>query len=346
MDRMPVGIIGAGWMAKEHRRVLESLDDAAIAAVCDVDRERAEELAEGTGARIYVDWHDLLDREDLAALVVCIPPLAHREPTVEALTRGLPVYLEKPIARTLEDAAVIVEVAERTGTVCAVGYQWHALDLLDDLRQLLDGEQVGLLVGTSIGPTQSRPWFLDRRAGGGNLLERGSHHLDLARAVGGDVVSVQAAASGVRLARSASPGGRPPGSPRSAGSSAADGDIDDSVTIMLELASGALATVVVAWTRPGQPGTYALDVVAADSTLRLNLDPDFTLTGMSHDRPVTRRSASHPLERSWRRFLDAVAQRDPSAVVCTPPDAAATLAVAVAAERALETRQAIPVASL
>jgi myo-inositol 2-dehydrogenase / D-chiro-inositol 1-dehydrogenase len=336
MDGTPVGIVGAGWMAKEHRRVLESLDDVSIAAVCDVDRERAEELAGGTGARVYLDWRDLLDREDLAALAVCIPPLAHREPTVEALSRGLPVYLEKPIARNLEDAAAIVEAAERTGTVCAVGYQWHALDLLDDLRQLLEDEQVGLLVGTSIGPTQSRPWFLDRRAGGGNLLERGSHHLDLARAVGGDVVSVQAAASGVRLARSA-------GSPAN---TAADGDIDDAVTITLKLASGALATVVVAWTRPGQPGTYALDVVASDSTLRLNLDPDFTLTGMSHDRPVTRKSASHPLERSWRRFLQAVAQRDPSAVVCTPPDAAATLAVAVAAEQALETGQAVPVATV
>jgi myo-inositol 2-dehydrogenase / D-chiro-inositol 1-dehydrogenase len=336
MDGRPVGIVGAGWMAKEHRRVLESLDDVSIAAVCDVERERAEELASGTGARVYVDWRDLLDREDLAALAVCIPPLAHREPTVEALTRGLPVYLEKPIARTLPDAAAIVEAAERTGTVCAVGYQWHALDLLDDLRQLLEGEQVGLLVGTGIGPKQSRPWFLDRQAGGGNLLERGSHHLDLARAVGGDVVSVQAAASGVRLARSAAtPGG-----------SADDGDIDDAVTITLKLASGALATVLVAWTRPGQPGSYALDVVASDSTLRLNLDPDFTLTGMSHDRPVTRKSASHPLERSWRRFLDAAAQRDPSAVVCPPPDAAATLAVAVAAEQALQTAQAVPVATV
>ena len=348
MDSMPVGIIGAGWMAKEHRRVLGTIDGVTIAAVCDVERERAEDLASGTGARVYLDWRDLLDREDLAAVIVCIPPLAHRDPAVEALTRGLPVYLEKPIARTLEDAAAIVETAERTGTVCAVGYQWHALDVLDDLRQLLEGEQIGLLVGTSIGPTQSRPWFLDRRAGGGNLLERGSHHLDLARAVGGDVVSVQAAASSVRLARSAGPGGhsalwghpRPrwPGSPRSTGE---DGDIDDAVTIMLELASGALATVVVAWTRPGQPGTYALDVVASDSTLRLNLDPDFTLTGMSHDRPVERRAASHPLERSWRRFLQAVAERDPSAVACAPPDAAATLAVAIAAERALETAQAV-----
>ena len=197
----------------------------------------------------------------------------------------------------------------------------------DDLPPLLAGQQIGLLLGTSIGPTQSRPWFVDMRAGGGNLLERGSHHLDLARTVAGEVASVQAAAGRVRLARS---GGEA-------------GDIDDALTIMLELTSGALATIVVAWTKPGQPGRYGLDIVASDATLRLALDPDFTLTGVSAGQPVDRRAASQPLERSMSRFLRAVGERDPAAVVCTPPDAAATLAVAIAAERALETSRAVPV---
>lgn len=327
MGTIRVGIIGAGWIAREHRRVLDSLTEAEVVAICDVDRERAESLAGGTGARAYLDWRDLLDREDLGALIVCTPPGSHREPATAALGHGLPVYLEKPIARTPADAAQIVAAAGHTGTVCAVGYQWHALDLLDALPGLLVGQQIGLLVGTSIGPTQSRPWFLDMRAGGGNLLERGSHHFDLARAVAGEVASVQAAAGRVRLARGAGDAG----------------DIDDALTIMLELASGALATVVVAWTRPGQPGTYGLDIVASDATLRLDLDPDFTLTGVSGGQPVTRRAASHPLERSMRRFLRAVSERDPAAVACTPRDAAATLAVAAAAERALETSRAVPV---
>jgi predicted dehydrogenase len=320
-------MIGAGWIAQEHRRVLGSLAEAELVAICDLDRERAEALAEGTGARTYQDWRDLLDREDLGALIVCVPPAAHREPAVTALGHGLPVYLEKPIARTSDDAAEIVAAAERSGTVCAVGYQWHALDLLDELPGLLAGQQIGLLVGTSIGPTQTRPWFVDMRAGGGNLLERGSHHLDLARTVAGEVVSVQAASGRVRLARSAGEAG----------------DIDDALTMLLELASGALATVVVAWTKPGQPGSYGLDIIASDATLRMDLDPDFTLTGVSKGQQVSRRSASPPLERSWRRFLRAVSEHDPRAVVCTPPDAAATLAVAIAAERALETSRAVPV---
>src|SRR5437773_10548543 len=278
-------MIGAGWIAQEHRRVLGSLAEAELVAICDLDRERAEALAEGTGARTYQDWRDLLDREDLGALIVCVPPAAHREPAVAALGHGLPVYLEKPIARTSEDAAEIVAAAERSGTVCAVGYQWHALDLLDDLPGLLADQQVGLLVGTNIGPAQSRPWFVDMRAGGGNLLERGSHHLDLARAVAGEVTAVHAAASRVRLARGAGEAG----------------DIDDALPIMLELASGALATIVVAWTRPGQPGTYGMDIIASEATLRLALDPDFTLSGMDRGQPVTRRAATHPSERSVRR---------------------------------------------
>jgi myo-inositol 2-dehydrogenase / D-chiro-inositol 1-dehydrogenase len=324
-----VGMIGAGWIAQEHRRVLDSQPDAELVAVCDVDRERAEALAGSAGARAYLDWRELLDAEDLGALIVCTPPRSHREPAIAALERGLPLYLEKPIARTAEDAAEIVAAAERTGTVCAIGYQWHALDLLDELPGLLQGQQIGLLLGTSVGPTQSRPWFVDMRAGGGNLLERGSHHLDLARTVAGDVASAQAAAGRVRLARGAGDAG----------------DIDDALTIMLEMTSGALATIVVAWTRPGQPGSYGLDIVASEATLRLALDPDFRLTGVTNGQPVERRAGSHPFERSMRRFLGAVSELDPAAVVCTPRDAARTLAVAIAAERALETSRAVAVES-
>jgi myo-inositol 2-dehydrogenase / D-chiro-inositol 1-dehydrogenase len=327
MDIIRVGVVGAGWIARDHRRVLDSLAEAQLAAVCDIDLERAGELAAGTDAHVYQDWRDMLDREDLGALLICIPPRYHAEPAVAALTAGLPVYLEKPIARTPEDAAPIVAVAEQSGTVCAVGYQWHALDLLGDLPGLLAGQQIGALVGTSIGPTQSRPWFVDRRAGGGNLLERGSHHLDLARAVAGEVATVQAAGGRVRLARGAGDAG----------------DIDDAITMLLQHASGALTTIVVAWTRPGQPGSYSLDILASEATLRLALDPDFTLTGVSGGQRVDRRAASPPFERSMRRFLGAVAERDPAAVVCTPRDAAATLAVAAAAERAMETSRAVPV---
>src|SRR5438093_1438023 len=144
-----VGLIGAGWIARDHVAALRKRDDAEVVAVCDVDRARAEQLAP-EGAAAYEDWRELLDREQPDALWVCVPPLAHREPTVTALERGIHVYLEKPVARTVDDAEAIVAAAERNGAVCAVGYQWHATEVLDDLRSALADQEVSLLLGRSI----------------------------------------------------------------------------------------------------------------------------------------------------------------------------------------------------
>jgi len=315
-----IGILGAGWIAADHAAVLAKRDDVEVVAVCDLDRSRAEQLAP-EGAAVYERWEELVDGEPVDALWVCLPPLHHREPTIAALRRGIHVYLEKPIARGLEDAEAIVAAAEESSAVCAVGYQWHATEVLDDLRAVLDGQAVSLVSGRSIGPTGTRPWFLDRAQGGGNVLERGSHQIDLARVIAGDVASVQAAASSVPLAQAT--GER--------------GDIEDAATLVLRHRSGALTTIVVAWLGAGQPGVYEVDVAASEATLRLTLDPGFTLTGVSRGEQVEARSSQHPFERSIARFLDAARGGDKRAVFCTPADAAQTLAVANACEQALAT---------
>jgi myo-inositol 2-dehydrogenase/D-chiro-inositol 1-dehydrogenase len=318
-----VGILGAGWIAADHAAMLARRDDVEVVAVCDLDRDRAEQLA--SGAAVYERWQELLDRERPDALWVCLPPLLHREPTVAALGRGIHVYLEKPVARTRDDAQAIVAAAEASDAVCAVGYQWHATDVLDDLRTALAGQEVALLVGRSIGPTGTRPWFLDRAQGGGNVLERGSHQIDLARTIAGEVTRVQAASSGVLLGQAE--GER--------------GDIEDGATLVLRHEGGALTTIVVGWTRTGQPGIYSVDVVASEATLHLVLDPEFTLSGVSRGAEVAARSTLHPFERSIDRFLEAARTGDGSRVVCTPRDAAGTLAVAVACEQALATGETV-----
>src|SRR5439155_344027 len=90
---------------------LKRRDDVQVVGVCDLDRARAEALAP-PGATVYERFDELLDRGQPDALWVCTPPLAHREPAVAALARGIHVYLEKPIARTGDDAAAIVAAAE------------------------------------------------------------------------------------------------------------------------------------------------------------------------------------------------------------------------------------------
>jgi predicted dehydrogenase len=329
---LAVGVIGAGWIGAQHLADLIARPGVEPVAVADLDIGRAVGVARQFGIRAYRHHSELLAAERLDAVWVCTPPQHHLEPTLAALHHGIAVYLEKPVARTLEDAERIAAAATRAGAVCAVGYQWHALDLLDDVTVALAGQEIGCLVGRSIGPTASRPWFLQRSESGGNILERGSHHIDLVRTIAGEVKSVRAVASSVRLPH---PDASGQDRPR---------DIDDALTLVLELESGATATIVVAWAPDGVPGTYGLDVVATGGVLHLALDPDFTLTGSTMAGvAVHRTAATNPFSRSNGRFVEAVRSADPSLVICTVPDAVRTLAVAVAAEEALATGQPVPV---
>lgn len=322
------GVVGAGWIGRRHAEALAARDDVVVAAVCDLDAARAAAVARLSGADVYSGWQEMLDAAALDALWVCTPPKAHAGPAVGALNRGLPVYLEKPIARSLEDARAIVAAATRHPVACAVGYQWHAIDFLGDLRQALAGRPVGCLLGQSVGGTASRPWFLDQAESGGNLLERGSHHIDLARALAGEVTRVQAATSSIRLAH------------REAG---AAGDIADAITMVLHFASGGIGTIVVAWTSDGLPGRYWVELMADDAAFRLDLDPDYRLSGTSNGVPVDTICRAEPFAMSVDRFIEAVRSAEPESVFCTPADAARTLAVACAAEQAVVSGQTVAI---
>ena len=159
------------------------------------------------------------------------------------------------------------------------------------------GQEIGLLIGIGRGPTQSRPWFLDRAQGGGNLLERASHIIDLERAVGGEVVAVQAAASPVPLAQSV-------GVER--------GDIEDAAALILRFENGGIGAVQIAWTRDGMPRRYSLDVLAGDASLHLELDPTFVLAGRARGADVEAGAgAPHPSDRTLARFAPGRARRRP-----------------------------------
>src|SRR5207302_10621650 len=127
-----------------------------------------------------------------------------------------------------------------------------------------------------------------------NRLGRAGHGIDLQRTVGGEVVAVQATASAVPLAQSAG----------------VRGDIEDAAAITLRFANGAVGSTSIAWTRDGLPGRYSLDLLGSESSLHLELDPDFTLSGVSRGRDVHAKTTQHPIERGVERFLAAARDGD------------------------------------
>lgn len=315
-----VGVAGAGWAAEQHCASVSVLPGARVIAVADTRREQARALALQLGAADYHCVDRMLGAEELDAVIVATPPGQHRAPAVAALDRGVAAFIEKPIARSAEDGEAIVRAAERCGCVCAVGYQWRALDLLGRLRAQTSSQNVALMVSQGVGVTQARGWFYDPRESGRLISERASHHIDLQRAVGGEVAEVQAARGEVRLS----------------GWAGQAGPVEDVVSLTLRFCDGALGAVHVAWTPEDYPGRQSLSICSIGGSLELDLDPQFVLRSQIEGHAECRASDEAPFLSQMRQFLDAVRAGNPDGVACTARDGADTLTVTLAAERALE----------
>ena len=121
------------------------------------------------------------------------------------------------------------------------------------------------------------------------------------------------------------------------------GGLHDTVAALLRFGGGAIGAVTAGWTGEGSRPVYSLDVLAADVTLALVLDPDFRLRGRARGRDVDVTETADARRRSQERFFEAVARGAPGAVACTPRDALGTLAVALACETAIATAQEVRV---
>jgi predicted dehydrogenase len=120
-----VGVIGCGLVAQAvHLPNLAALRDRfEIAALADPSSRVGEALARRYApARSYLDWHDLLAREDLDACVVCSPHATHAEIVLAALQRGLHVFVEKPLCISVEDGNAIATRTLEADRVVQVGY--------------------------------------------------------------------------------------------------------------------------------------------------------------------------------------------------------------------------------
>jgi predicted dehydrogenase len=122
MERVRVGIVGAGFMGTLHARAVAESGFGTLAAVADPDSARAREVAGLYGGDVYADFNEMLDRERLQAVVVATPETLHRDAVIAAARHGCAVLVEKPIAATLEDADAMIAACDDTGAPLMVGY--------------------------------------------------------------------------------------------------------------------------------------------------------------------------------------------------------------------------------
>jgi predicted dehydrogenase len=111
-----IGIIGTGKIGNSHLRRYAGIPDARVVAVADIDREAVEAAAGEYGVpHVYTDYEELLRRDDLEAVDVCLHNMLHRRVSCDAMRAGKHVYCEKPIAATYADGRTMLECSRSTG---------------------------------------------------------------------------------------------------------------------------------------------------------------------------------------------------------------------------------------
>jgi len=315
-----IGFIGTGNIAQFHLQRLQQVEGAQIVALCDLDLERAEAAQEKFGGTTYNDYREMFAREQLDAVYICIPPFAHMDQELEAVKRGIHLYVEKPITLDVDLGRSISQAVRRRDVIAVCGYHWRYLDTVERLKSLVDQEPIGLAVGHWFGGVPRAPWWSSRYQSGGQLVEQTTHIVDLARYLLGDVAEV--GAYGFQGLIDDIPGY----------------NVDDASVVILRFQSGIIGTITSSCLLTGGGGTAGLTLLGRD----LRIDCEARRLRIERSRQVQEFTPEgDPYLRASQTFVEAVATGDTAGIRSTYADGLKTVQVTLAANHAMQTGQII-----
>lgn len=272
MDKIKVGVIGCGSIAI-HRHVPEyaANPNVEIVALCDVVKERAEALADKYGGTVYTDYMDVINREDIDAVSVCLPNYLHAPVSIAALEAGKHVLCEKPMATSAEEAEAMIRAAKSSGKILMIGHNQRLMPPHVKARQILESGELGKIYSfrTAFGHAGPEGWCVDKskktwffrkkEAFVGAMGDLGVHKADLIRwLLGEEIVEVGAFVE-------------------TRGKTYDDGqliDVDDNAVCVLKSESGIIGTLTASWTyRGGEDNSTT--IYCEKGVMKLGADPDF-----------------------------------------------------------------------
>ncbi len=228
-------IVGCGWIARRHAAAARQLGIPVTFASRDVARARAYAKELG-GVAALGGYREALDDADTVAVIVCTPHDRHLPDALAALEAGKHVLVEKPIARTLEEADGMIAAAAGAGRVLMVAENFHYMPAFRHVQHLLDSGCLGALREIHLvarGYRRHAGWRCNEEVtGGGALIDGGIHYVHNLRWWGGEPRRVFAL--------------RPP-------QTLTDLEGEDSVSLLAELPGGVLGFLSNSIGAPGLP---------------------------------------------------------------------------------------------
>ncbi|MCP5028985.1 MAG: Gfo/Idh/MocA family oxidoreductase [Actinomycetia bacterium] len=278
-------MIGTSWWADSMYLPALQNTNADVIAVAGRDGGRTAEFAQRWEIpNACTTAAELLDRDDLDAVIIASTNESHHPFALEALQRDLHVLCEKPLALDIEQARELVSVAQRRGATTMVPFTYRFMPTNQWVKRLIDDDYVGrpfhldLRYFTGFARDGEYSWRFDRDlAGSGVLGDLGTHWLDLACWLFGDITAISAMSS-TFIERDRRPDGQPyiP--------------TEDAVTMTVRFASGATGTLqvsAVCYEGDGFGQTHYLDAHGGNGTIHAYNDWKKTqiVRGLQVDEP-------------------------------------------------------------
>ncbi len=251
-----LGLVGAGAIAQlAHLPVLAKIRGARLVAICDNDGPKAGALAQRLGVPdVFTDIDELLDSDELDAIVICTPNHLHEPHVLRALKAKVHVLCERPLSLTTGGVNRILAAAVAADRKVVVGNNHRFRSDVQQLRRFLEGGELGRVTGMRAGQYQFRAsqqgWRNSKaEAGGGAFLEYGYPLLDLALWLSDfpEPVRVTAHMDRQRV-----------------------GAVEDSMLVHLECANGISYGFDVSWAYVGQEERLWFEVVSTRGSARLS----------------------------------------------------------------------------
>jgi predicted dehydrogenase len=246
MNKPRLGFLGVGWIGRHRMEAMIATDAIEVAAIADPSPEMAAEaLRLAPAARRVEGLAELLD-QGVDGVVIATPSAMHAAQSIEALDRGVAVFCQKPLGRTAEEVAAVVEAARGADRLLAVDLSYRFTDGMRRIREQIAADELGrvfavdLVFHNAYGPDKA--WFYDPAlSGGGCVMDLGVHLVDLALWAL-DFPAVESA-TGTLLAQGAPLAQQP-------------GKVEDYAIATLKLAGGAAVRLACSWRL--QAGTDAM----------------------------------------------------------------------------------------
>ena len=192
-----VGIAGFGFMGRTHYRCWKMLKDIEVVAVCDADPnamkaeketggniDQSSDVVDLKSTKMYTDFEKMLAHPSVDAVSITLPTYLHADYSIKALSAGVHVLCEKPMALNIKDCRRMIEQAERSGKILQIGQCVRFWPEYAKVKEIIDSRQYGEVAAATFRRLGAVPawcrdnWFADEKRSGGMALDLHIHDTD------------------------------------------------------------------------------------------------------------------------------------------------------------------------